>query len=75
MKKRRKARELALQILYQIELKKTSVQETLKVIFSCYRFRPEVREFAEKLVLGTSHFLLPFNSLIKKYAQNGLWIV
>ena len=70
MKNRRKARELALQILYQLELKKTSVEETLKVIFSCYRFRPEVREFAEKLVWGTSHFLLPFNSLITKYAQN-----
>ncbi len=34
MKNRRKARELALQILYQLELKKTSVEETLKVIFS-----------------------------------------
>lgn len=70
MKNRRKARELALQILYQLELKKTSVEETLKVIFSRYRFKPEVREFAEKLVWGTSHFLLPFDSLIKKYAQN-----
>lgn len=70
MKNRRKARELALQILYQIETRKTSTEEALEVIFSRYRFKPEVREFAETLVRGSHHFILPLNSLIKKYAKN-----
>lgn len=70
MKNRRKARELALQILYQIETRKTSTEEALDVIFSRYRFKPKVREFAETLVRGSHHFILPLNSLIKKYAKN-----
>lgn len=70
MKNRRKARELALQVLYQIEMRKTSAEEALEVILSRYRFKPEVREFAETLVRGSHHFILPLNSLIKKYAKN-----
>jgi len=70
MKNRRRARELALQILYQIELRKISTEEALEIIFSRYHFKPEVREFTEKLVRGTYRFLLPFNFLIKKYAKN-----
>ena len=70
MKNRRKARELALQILYQIETRKTSTEEALEVTFSRYRFKPEVREFAQTLVQGSHHFILPLNSLIKKYAKN-----
>ena len=70
MKNRRKARELALQILYQIDTRKTSTEEALEVIFSRYRFKPEIREFAETLVRGSHHFILPVNSLIKTYAKN-----
>ena len=70
MKNRRKARELALQILYQIETRATSTEEALGVILSRYRFKPEVRQFTKKLVLGSNHYFLPFNSLIKKYAKN-----
>ena len=70
MKNRRKAREVALQILYQIETRNTSTKEALDVIFLRYRFKPEVRRFAEMLVQGTDHFILPLNSLIKKYAKN-----
>ena len=49
MKNRRKARELALQVLYQIEMRKASAEEALEVIFSRYRFKQEVREFVETL--------------------------
>ena len=70
MTNRRKAREIALQILYQIETRKTSTEEALEVIFSRYRFKREVKEFAETLVRGSHQFILPFNSLIKTYAKN-----
>ncbi len=70
MKNRRKSREVALQILYQIETRETSTEEALDVIFHRYRFKPEVKSFAEMLVRGSHHFILPVNSLIKKYAKN-----
>ena len=70
MKNRRKARELTLQILYQMDIKGTPVEEALNIAFSRYRFRPEVKEFAERLIRGTSQLLLPIDFLIKKYAKN-----
>ena len=70
MKNRRKARELSLQILYQMDVRETPVEEALNIIFSRYRFRAEVKEFAERLIRGTSQFLLPIDFLIKKYAKN-----
>ena len=70
MKNRRKARELTLQILYQMDIKGTPVEEALNITFSRYRFRPEVKEFAERLIRGTSQLLLPIDFLIKKYAKN-----
>ena len=70
MKNRRKARELTLQILYQMDTRETPVEEALNITFSRYRFRPEVREFAESLIRGTSQLLLPIDFLIKKYAKN-----
>jgi tRNA nucleotidyltransferase (CCA-adding enzyme) len=70
MKNRRKARELTLQILYQMDIRGTPVEEALKVAFSRYRFRPEVKEFAERLIRGTSQLFLLIDFLIKKYAKN-----
>ena len=70
MKNRRKARELTLQILYQMDIRKAPVEEALNSTFSRYRFRPEVKEFAERLIRGTSQLLLPIDFLIKKYAKN-----
>ncbi len=70
MKNRRKARELTLQILYQMDIRKTPVEEALNITFSRYRFRPEVKEFSERLIRGTSQLLLPIDFLIKKYAKN-----
>ncbi len=70
MKNRRKARELTLQILYQVDIRGTPVEAALNVAFSRYRFRPEVKEFAERLIRGTSQLLLLIDFLIKKYAKN-----
>ena len=70
MKNRRKARELALQILYQMDIRRLSSEEALKIIFSRYRFKPEVKNFSENLVRGVYSSLHLINELIKKYAKN-----
>jgi len=70
MKNRRRAREIALQILYEVDARKISVEKVLETTFSRYRFKPEIKKFARKLVLGSYQFLSPINSLIKKYAKN-----
>ncbi len=70
MKNRRKARELALQILYQMDISGISSEKALKIIFSQYRLKPEVKDFAENLVQGVYFSFHSINGLIEKYAKN-----
>ncbi|NQS89465.1 transcription antitermination factor NusB [Patescibacteria group bacterium] len=70
MKNRRKARELTLQILYQTDIRKVSAGEALKIVLSCYHFKPEVEEFSRGLIQGTCHFLPQLDDIIKRYARN-----
>jgi len=70
MKNRRRAREIALQTLYEADIRGVPSQKVLESIFSRYRFKAEVKEFTEKSVLGTSQYLSSIDFLIKKYAEN-----
>jgi len=70
MRNRRKARELALQVLYQMDVREISAEKALRLIFSRYRFKPTVRKFSEMLVRGVYQYLLPINFLIEEYAKN-----
>jgi len=70
MRDRRKARELALQVLYQMDVREIPAEKALGIILSRYRFRPGVRKFSEILVRGVSRYFFPINSLIEDYARN-----
>jgi len=70
MKNRRKARELALQVLYQMDIRKVSAEEVLEIVFSRYRFKLGIKKFSERLIRGTAQFILLIDSLIEKYAKN-----
>lgn len=70
MKNRRKARELALQILYQADIRKIPPLEAAKAILSCYHFKKEIEFFCKELISGTQHLLFWIDSLIKSYAKN-----
>ena len=70
MKNRRRAREIALQTLYEADIRGVPSQKVLESIFSRYRFKAEVKKFTEKSVLGTSQYLSSIDFLIKKYAEN-----
>jgi len=51
--RRRRAREYALQILYQIDLTGGTPEQVFEDFWSSQQVRDEVREFAEALVRGT----------------------
>lgn len=53
MGRRRRAREYALQILYQIDLTGGTPEQVFEDFWSSQQVRDEVREFAEALVRGT----------------------
>lgn len=71
MGKRRKARELALQFLYQLDQRGDGEPEPASEEFwSRHPVAPEVREFAEALVRGTKLHQSKIDGLINQYALN-----
>jgi N utilization substance protein B len=71
MGKRRKARELALQLLYQLDLQTESSPEPhLDDFWRRHPVDVEVREFTESLIRGTKLHEAKIDELISGYAQN-----
>jgi N utilization substance protein B len=71
MGKRRKARELALQFLYQLDVQgEGSPGPHLDEFWTRHPVDAEVREFAEALVRGTKLHEAKIDELISQYAQH-----
>ncbi|MCD6583847.1 MAG: transcription antitermination factor NusB [Candidatus Omnitrophica bacterium] len=70
MRARSKAREIALCILYQMEITKKKVVELLNTYLESYPQKQEVIDFSRILVGGVEKSLSSIDSIIKKYARN-----
>lgn len=72
LRKRTQARECALQILYQYEMNPEPMPEILRKFWSQQEggFSDEVRDFAEKLALGTVEHQAEIDKVIERYADN-----
>jgi N utilization substance protein B len=69
--KRRKAREHALQLLFQLDVRKDKPSAAiLKHFWAEYNPDEEIKAFAEELVKGTYKHLSGIDSLIRKCAKN-----
>ncbi len=66
MASRHKAREFALQILYQAEATGTSVGEVVEQFWSDGAVPDEVRQFAERLAIGTLESLQEVDPLLRE---------
>ncbi|MFA5007602.1 MAG: transcription antitermination factor NusB [Candidatus Omnitrophota bacterium] len=70
MRLRSKAREIALHILYQIEIANTDYQSAYQNYLKNYPQKQEVIDFALTLIEGVSKNIQNLDSLIKKYVKN-----
>ena len=71
MGRRRKARELSLQLLYQMDVQGEGQPEPhFDDFWGRHPVDPEAREFAEALVRGTKHHEAEIDELIGRYAEN-----
>jgi N utilization substance protein B len=69
--KRRKAREYALQILFQLDMRKEKPSATvLKHFWAEYNPDEEVKAFAEEIVKGTHKHITKINDLLHQCAKN-----
>ncbi|MDA2933912.1 transcription antitermination factor NusB [Acidobacteria bacterium AH-259-D05] len=70
MSSRRKARELALQLLFQQDLNQFTPEEVLEVFWKVNRADPENRKFAEFLFRKAFENQAKIDELIRKNAQH-----
>lgn len=70
MRKRTHAREFALMILYQTEIAKLSVEESLQIFWEEHQAEEEIRNFASSLVKGTLEHLKRIDGVISLHADN-----
>lgn len=70
MGKRRKARELALMLLYELEFRSDSPERVLKEFWQDRPALPEVQAFADSLVRGTLEHAAEIDALIAANAAH-----
>lgn len=70
MGSRRKAREIALQLVYSTDFCADKVEEHLSLYWECYPSEYEIMEFANTLVRGTMANLAIIDGLITRYTKN-----
>lgn len=70
MGRRRKAREVALQVLYQIDVSKTEVKEAMELFWNNFKAPEEVKEFSSRLIEGTWDHIEEIDRLISGCSQN-----
>jgi len=67
---RRLSREMALKVLFQIDLVSTNMEEALKYTFENGEFSDEVKEFSLILVKGVMSNLSEIDRVINNYTNN-----
>lgn len=67
---RRKARELAVQLLYQHDLAKVDPEEGMRLFWEHFPVDMEAREFCTQLVLGTLDRLAVIDDLLSEASEN-----
>jgi N utilization substance protein B len=68
--KRRRSREFALQVLYQLEITKQDALRTLAQFQEHFSEGVERDDFVERLVLGVSEHRKEIDRLIERYSEN-----
>ncbi len=70
MRKRTQARELALMALYQTDITRSSIEESLEVFWENHKAPPDVQEFATILTKGAMENLKAIDQVISQSADH-----
>ena len=70
MRRRTKAREYALQLLYQVDISRSEAAQAIEAFWTYHRVPTDVREFADLLIRGTLEHLTRIDEMIAARANN-----
>jgi N utilization substance protein B len=67
---RRQAREVALQVLYQVDVSKIDPQEAIELYCENFDIQDNVKEFSSELILGTRQHIEKIDSFISNCSEH-----
>ncbi len=67
---RRRAREIALQVLYQLDASQAKAEDVLDLFWENFAPSPKAREFCQRLVEGVSRNLGQIDQIIEDHSEN-----
>jgi len=70
MSLRRRAREIALQVLYQLDIDRGDIQEVLDLYWENFRPPQKAREFGQRLIEGVRQSQSQIDRLIEENSEN-----
>ena len=70
MPSRRRAREFALQLLYQVDLRNTTPEDVLSTFWGDEEVDPVERKFAESEVKGVAQYLVEIDQRVESSSHN-----
>lgn len=70
MGNRQRGRELALQILYQVDIGKQTLQDAFNVFLANEKGLPQVKEFARELAQGAMAHREEIDALLDRHSEN-----
>lgn len=67
---RRKSREIAIQILYQLEINETDIEDAVSTYWDAYDPSPDLKEFSSHILKGVFRHRKEIDSLISKTSNH-----
>jgi len=67
---RRKAREIALQVLYQIDISDTDTKEAIELYWNNFEASESAREFSTQLIMGTMENIEEIDTSIRNCSEH-----
>ena len=70
MSNRRRSREMAVQVLYQVDMVESDLAEALRLFCEHFKAPESIRDFAFELARGTHDHREEVDTLIKRFSEN-----
>jgi N utilization substance protein B len=70
MSSRRRSREMAIQVLYQVDMAQSDLAEALRLFCEHFKAPQSIRDFAFELARGTHEHREEIDNLIKRFSEN-----
>ncbi len=70
MSSRRRSREMAVQVLYQVDMAQSDIGEALRLFCKHFKAPESIRDFANELVNGAHEHREEIDTLIRRFSEN-----